>query len=107
DVRGRSVHSFKDGALVTQVRAGHKSQPAHKGRAQVRNNIAVKVLHHQHVVLIRIHDQLHAGVIHDVLAVGDLGKVLGHAPAAPQEQSVGQLHDVGFVDSMNLLPLIL
>src|SRR5882762_8227190 len=97
------MYSFENRAVIAQVGAGYKSEAADECRAQVGNNIAVKVFHHQHVVLIRIHHQLHASVVHDVFAVGDLGKALGHGAAAAQEQSVRQLHDVGLVDGVDFL----
>ena len=54
------------------VGAGNKAQPADEGSAEIGDDVAVEVLHQQHVVLVRVHHQLHAGVVDDVLAVGDL-----------------------------------
>ncbi len=81
------MHGFEDRAVIANIRAGHESQPADERRAQVRNNVAVEVFHHQHVVLIRIHHQLHAGVVHNVLAVGNLGIVFGHIAGSSAETS--------------------
>ena len=105
DVRGRAVYRFEDGALVAEVRARHQSQPADKCRAQVGDDVAVKIFQQQDVVLVGIHHQLHAGVVHDVLAVGDLGILLGDVTRAADEQPVRQLHDVGFVDGVDLLAM--
>ena len=49
---------------------------------------------------------MHAGVIHDVLAVGDFRKFLGDFPRAPQKQAIGHLHNVRLVNGMDLLALI-
>ena len=70
------MYRFEDGAVGAEVRARHQSQPAHERRAQIRDDVAVQVLQQQHVVLVGIHHQLHAGVVHDVLAVGDLRDTL-------------------------------
>src|SRR5579875_244841 len=78
DVGRGAVYSFEDGALVTKVRSRHQAQPADKGRAQVGDDVAVEIFQQQYVVLIGIHDELHAGVVHDVLAVGDLGIAFGN-----------------------------
>src|SRR5258708_20522804 len=72
-IRCGTVDSFKDGALVAEIRAGDEAEAADQSRAQIGNNVAIKVFHQQDVVLVGIHDQLHAGVVDDVLAVGDLG----------------------------------
>ena len=49
---------------------------------------------------------MHAGVVHDVLAIGDLRIFLGDIPRAAQKQAVGHLHDVGFVDGENFLAFL-
>src|SRR5260370_10254417 len=100
------VYGFKDGALVAEIRAGDKAEAADQSRAQIGKNVAVKILHQQDVVLVGVHDQLHASVVDDVLAVGDLGILFRDVARTSQKQSIGQLHDVGFVDGMNFLALI-
>src|ERR1700757_1000144 len=107
DIGRGPMDSLKNCAFIAQVRAGHKSQPTDKSGAQIRENISVEIFHHQHIVLVRIHHQLHAGVVDDVFAVSDLGIIFRYVAAAAQEQAIGQLHDVRFVDGMNFLALIL
>ena len=99
------MHRFEDGALVSEVRARHQAQSADERCAQIGDDVAVKILQQQHVVLVGIHDQLHASVVHDVLAVGDLGILLRDVARAADEQAVRQLHDVGLVDGVNLLAM--
>jgi hypothetical protein len=106
DVGRGAVDGFEDGALVAEIRAGDETEAADQSRAQIRKNVAVKILHQQDVVLIGVHHQLHAGVVDNVFAVGDLGILLRNVARAAQKQSIGQLHDVGFVDGMNFLALI-
>ena len=58
---------------------------------------------HQHVVQLRLLDQLHAHVVDDaVLELDPAGVLGGDLPAALQEEAVGELHDVGLVDGGDL-----
>src|ERR1019366_1356571 len=107
DVGCGTVHRFKDGALMAEIRAGDQAKSADQSSAQVGKNVAVEILHQQNIVLVGVHHQLHAGVVDDVLAVGDLGILLGDGSRAAQKQSIGHLHDVGFVDGMDLLAIVL
>src|SRR5262250_1529033 len=100
------MNGLEYGALVAQVGAGNEAQPSDESSAEIRQNVAVQVLHHQHVVLIRIHHQLHAGVVDDVLTIGNLGVFLGYRARAFQKQAIGQLHDVGFVNLVDLLAMV-
>jgi len=65
----------KNGAVITNIRAGNKGpvRRPKSGRRGRRIDVPIKVFHQQHVVLVGIHYQLHAGVVHDVLAISDLG----------------------------------
>ena len=51
-----------------------------------------------------IHHNLHAGVIHDEFLVFDGRELRRYCPDRSQEQAVGKLHDVGFVDGVDFLP---
>src|ERR1700730_4644368 len=97
------MHSLEDRALRPQIRARNQSQSADKRAAQVAQNVSVQVLRQQYVVLVRIHHQLHAGVVYDVLVVLHLRKALANLAAAAQKQPVRELHDVRLVDRMDLL----
>src|SRR5690242_16254244 len=107
DVGRGPVDGFKNGAVVAEVGAGHQAEAAHKSGAKIGDDVAVEIFEQQHVVLIGVHDQLHAGVVDDVLAVRDLGIFLGDVAGAAQEEAIGKLHDVGLVDGVNLLALVL
>src|ERR1700722_6093680 len=85
DIGSRAVDGLKNSAVVAEVGTGNESQAADEGGAQIGKNVAVKIFHDQHVVLVRVHYQLHAGVVYDVLAVGDLGKAFGDIAAAAKK----------------------
>src|SRR5208337_5630440 len=96
NVRRGTVHGLENGAFMAEISAGNEAKTADQSRAQVGNNVAVEILQQQHVILVGVHHQLHAGVIDNVLAVGDLGILLRDVARAAQKQSIGHLHDVGF-----------
>src|SRR6266568_167901 len=107
DVGGRSVNGFEDGALMPQVCSRNQTEATDESCAQIADNVAVEIFKQQGVVLIRIHDQLHAGVVDDVFAVEYFRKALGNLAGAAQKQAIGQLHDVGFVDGVDLFAAML
>src|SRR2546430_3233816 len=107
DVRRRAMYSLEDGAVVANIRAGNESQSADESGAEVGDDVAIKIFHQQHVVLVGIHDQLHAGVVHDVLAVSDFGILLSHVAGAAEKKAVRKFHDVGLMDGVNPLALVL
>src|SRR5207253_3888650 len=107
DVRRRAMYSLEDGAVVANIRAGNESQSADKSGAEVGDDVPIKVFHQQHVVLVGIHDQLHASVIHDVLAIGDLGILLGNVAGAAQKKAIREYHEVGLVNGVDPLALVL
>src|SRR5205809_6272209 len=88
DIRRRAMNRLKYRTALAQIRAWNKPEAPHKRGAQVGNDVTVKVFHHQHVALIRIHDQLHAGVVYNVLAVGNLGIFLRNVAGATQKQTI-------------------
>src|SRR5256884_735593 len=88
DIRRRAMDGLKYRIAIAEIRAWNKAEASHESGAQVGNDVAVKVFHHKHVVLIRIHDQLHAGVVYNVLAVGNLGIFLRNVAGATQKQTI-------------------
>ena len=59
--------------LGAEVRGADDAEPADQAGAQIRHDVAVEVRQHQHVELLRVHHQLHAGGVDDPLVVGDVG----------------------------------
>ena len=82
------MDSLKDGAVIANIGAGHETESANESRAEIRNDVAVQILHQKHVVLIRVHHELHAGVVNNVFAVSDLGVFFGNVARTPQEKAV-------------------
>src|SRR5208337_1500651 len=105
DIGCRAVHCFEHGALVSEICAGNQTESTNKRRAQVGDDVAIEVFQQQHVVLVRVHHQLHTGVVHNVLAVSNLRIFSGDIARAADEQPVRELHDIGFVNSVDLLTL--
>jgi len=85
---------------------GTRPRPPTEGRAEVGEDVAVEVFGEDDVVLVGVEDELHAGVVDDVLDVGDVGELRGDFLTAAEEEAVGELHDVGLVDGVDLLAAV-
>src|SRR5229473_5094409 len=106
DIRGGTVNSLEHGAFVPDVGAGHHAQAADQPRRQIAHDVAVKIRQQKHVKLLRIHHNLHAGVVDDEFFVLDAGELRGDGADRSQKKTVGKLHDVGFVNGMNLFSAV-
>src|ERR1035438_1810006 len=82
DVGGGAVDGFEDGAFDAEVGSGHEAKTADQAGAEIADDVAVEVFKEQGVVLEGIHDELHAGVVNDVLAVNDVGESFGNLAGA-------------------------
>ncbi len=101
DIRGGAMHSLEHGAFVPDVSAGHHAQAADQPRRQIAHDVPVKIRQQKHVKLLRIHHDLHAGVVDDEFLVLDIGILFGDGANGLEKEAVGELHDVGFVDGVN------
>ena len=101
DVRSGAVDGFKHGAVVADVAAGNNTQAADQTGGEIAHHIAIEIRQQQNIELLRIEDDLHAGVVHDHFLVFDFGIIGGDGADGAQEQAVGKFHDVGFVDGVN------
>ena len=72
--------------------------PAH----EVGEDVAVEVREHEHVVLLRPLDELHAHVVHDPVVELDVGVLVRDLARDAQPEPVGELHDVRLVDGRDL-----
>jgi len=72
--RARSRERFKDGALDAEVGSGNQAEAADEAGAKIADDVAVEVFKQQRVVLEGIHDELHACVVNELLAVEDIRK---------------------------------
>ena len=62
-----------------EVRGADDAEPADQPGAEIRHDVAVQVRHHQHVELPRVHHQVHARGVDDLLVVRDVGVLAGDA----------------------------
>src|SRR5205807_9466600 len=56
DIRRRAMNGLKYRTAIAEIRAWNKAERSEEHTSELGNDVAVKVFHHQHVVLIRIHD---------------------------------------------------
>ena len=98
---------LEDGGLGPDVGAGRDAQAADEAGRQVADDVAVQVRQHEHVVQVRLLDELHAHVVDDAILELDPAVVVGRdGPAALEEQPVRELHDVRLVDGRDLAPAV-
>jgi len=72
-----------------------------------RQDVAVQVLHDQHVEPFGPLHELHAGTVHDHRLLLDILMPAGDPAEALQEQPVAHLHDVGLVHSGHFAATVL
>ena len=106
DIRGGSVDSLEDGALVTNVSGRSKTKTTDQTGAHVGENVSVQVGHNKNLVVVgeRVGDHLQAGVVEELSVELNVGVLLSELTGGAQEKTVGHLHDGGLVDSADLLP---
>ncbi len=97
------MHGFKHRLAIAHISAWDHAQPAHQARRQIGNNVAVQVREQQNIKSLRPHHQLHRSIIDNQFLIGDVGIILRYFATAPQEQPIGQLHDVGLMNRGDLL----
>lgn len=97
---------LKDGNVTAHVAARHNTGTANQRSANVGQNATVQVGHDHDVKLLGLGDALHRGVV-DNHVVGLNSRVLGgRLLEGAAEQTVGELHDVGLVDTGDLLAVV-
>lgn len=104
NIRGGSVDSLKDGALVTNVSRWSKTQTTDQTSAQIGQNVTVQVGHDQDLVVVWnwVGDHLQTGVVEHLGVKLDIGVFLGDVASEVQEETVGHLHDGSLVDNTDL-----
>ena len=53
--------------------SGTVAEAADQPGAEIRHDVAVQVRHHEHVELSRVHHEMHAGGVDDLLVIRDVG----------------------------------
>ena len=97
NVRRRAVRGLEDRHVMPDVGTRRHAEAAHQAGTQVGDDIAVQIGQHEHVELVGVLHEPHAGGVHDLVVELDVGVVLGHLARHAQEEAVGLLHDVRLV----------
>jgi hypothetical protein len=105
DIGSGTVDGLEDGALVTDVAGGSKTQTTNQTGAHIGENVTVKVGHDEDLVVVgdRISNHLEAAVVEELGVKLDAGEVLGNLLSNLEEKTVGKLHDGGLVNDADLL----
>lgn len=105
DIRSRTVDSFEDRALVSNVSGGGKTETTDETSAHIGQNVTVKVGHDKDLVVVwgRVGDHLQAGVVKKLGIEFNVGEFLSNVTGSVQEETVGHLHDGSLVNDANLL----
>ena len=73
---------------------------------EVVDDGTVQVRHHHHVELVRVRDELHAGVVDNHILRFDHRVQLRDLSESSEEEAVALLHDVRLVDARDLLSAV-
>src|SRR5882724_9238408 len=95
--RRGAVRRLEDRDALAEVPAGGEPEPADHSGAEIGEDVAVEVRQHEHVVLFRALDELHAHVVHDAVVELDVTVLYSDLLRDTEKQAVGELHDVGLV----------
>jgi hypothetical protein len=100
------VYGFENGAFVSNVTGRRQSETADETRAHVGENVAVEIWHDKNLVVVgnRICDHLQASIVEEFGIKFNIGIFFAYLARRVQEQTVGHLHDSGFVHRADLLP---
>ena len=101
------MNGFEHCIVGTNVAGRYKTKAADQTAAKVGENIAVEVLHYHHIKLVRVHDELHAGVVDDLVISLDLRVILCNFAEDRKEHTVRHLKDVRLVNAGNFLSAVL
>ena len=107
NIRSTSVNGFEHCIVGTNVAGRYKTKAADQTAAKVGENVAVEVLHYHHIKLVRVHDELHAGVVDDLVISLDFRVILCNFTEDREEHAVRHLEDVCLVNAGNFLSAVL
>lgn len=97
---------LENGNITAHVAAWHNTGTTDKGSTNVGQNATVQVGHDHDVELLGLGDALHGGVVDDHVVGLDSGVLGGGLLESGAEKTIGQLHDVGLVDTCDLLAVV-
>ena len=101
------MNGFEHCIVGTNVAGRYKTKAADQTAAKVGENITVEVLHYHHIKLVRVHDELHAGVVDDLVISLDFRVILCNFTEDREEHAVRHLEDVCLVNAGNFLSAVL
>ncbi len=98
DVWRAAVDRLEHGDPAPQIGGSHDPEPPDEPRAEIGDDVAVQVRHHEHIELRRVQDQLHARGVDDPLIVLDVRRGPRDLTRALEKEPVAELHDVRLVN---------
>jgi hypothetical protein len=101
-----SAAGLENGDIAAHVATRDNTGTADKAGTDVGENTTVKVGHDENVELLRAADALHGSVIDNHVVGLDAGVVLADTLDGVPEETVCELHDVGLVNTGDLLPVV-
>lgn len=97
---------LKDSDVTAHVAARDNTRAANESSSNVGQNATIQVGHDHDIKLLGLADALHGGVVDNHVVALKLGVVLGQTLEGSTEKTVGKLHDVGLVDTSDLLAVV-
>ena len=97
---------LEDGDLATDVATRHNARAAHQPGTDVGQDAAVEIGHDHDIELLRSRNALHRRVVDNHVVGLHCRVVLSNLPDRLAEEPVSQLHDVGLVDTRDLLAVV-
>lgn len=97
---------LEDSDITAHVAAGDDTGTTDKSGSDVGEDTAVQVRHDHDIELLGAGDSLHGGVVDNHVVDLQGRVVLGDLVEGAAEETVGQLHDVGLVDTGDLLAVV-
>ena len=84
------MNSFEDGALITDIAGGGKTEATDQTGAHVGKNVTVEVRHDKNLVVVRdgVGGHLEASVVEKLSVKLDIGELLGDLLGDLEEETV-------------------
>ena len=100
------MHGLENRALVANIARRGQPQTTDQAGAHIRQDISVQVRHNEDLVIVRdgVRDDFQARIVQQFGIEIDVRVAFADLSGAPQEETVGHLHDGGFVHGADLSP---
>lgn len=105
DIRGRTMNSLEDRALIADIAGGSETETTDQTSAHIGQDVTVQVGHDEDLVVVRVRvgGHLQAGVVEELGVELNVGELLGDCAGSVEEETVRHLHDGSLVDSADLV----